>query len=272
MTRVSPLTVGLLQFNIKKGDLTTNMDAVAAAAKDASERGVDWLLLPELFSSSYDLENAAKWGAVNEADVLPEIARLAGHYRLSIAGSLLLSLPGGGVGNTLVWMDDTGHETGRYTKLHRFRPMNEDRYLTPGDRPALVETPYGKVGLSICYDLRFPELYRHYRARDARFAVLPSQWPNPRLGHFRALTIARAIENQMVMLAVNRVGKEGDNTFPGHSMVVDPWGEIICDARDEEILLTCMFDPTVVTKFRKEFPVAEDIRHEVWERELKARS
>ncbi len=266
MTRVSPLTVALLQFDVKKGDLKANMDAVTAAAKDAQARGADWLLLPELFSSSYDLENASKWGTINEREVLPEMARLAASYRLSIAGSVILPLPSGGFGNILIWMNDTGHEEGRYTKLHRFRPMNEDRYLTPGDTPVLVETPYGKVGLSICYDLRFPELYRHYRAKGARFAVLPSQWPNPRLKHFRALIIARAIENQMVMIALNRVGKEGDNTFPGHSMVVDPWGEIICDARDEEILLTCMFDLTEITKVRKDFPVADDIRHEVWER------
>ena len=265
MTRTSPLTVGLLQFNVKKGDLRANMDAVSAAAKDAHARGVDWLLLPELFSSSYDLENAETWASVNEAEAVPEIARLAAEYRLNIAGSLILPLPSGGFGNTLVWMDDTGCEAGRYTKLHRFRPMNEDRYLTPGNTPVTIETPYGKVGLSICYDLRFPELFRYYQAQGAAFAILPSQWPNPRLKHFRALTIARAIENQMVMLAVNRVGAEGDYTFPGHSMIVDPWGEIICDARDEEILLVCMFDPTVVSQTRKDFPVAEDIRPEVWE-------
>ena len=266
MTRISPLTVGLLQFDVKKGNLTANMEAVSAAAKDAQARGVDWLILPELFSSSYDLENAARWGAINKAEVLPELSRLAGDHRLHIAGSLMLPLPSGGIGNTLVWIDDTGRKAGCYTKLHRFRPMNEDRYLTPGDTPALVATPFGKVGLSICYDLRFPELYRHYQAQGARFAILPSQWPNPRLKHFRTLTIARAIENQMVMLAVNRVGAEDGNTFPGHSMVVDPWGEIICDARDEEILLTCMFDPAEITKVRKDFPVVDDIRHEMWER------
>ncbi|RTZ93450.1 MAG: carbon-nitrogen family hydrolase [Deltaproteobacteria bacterium] len=264
MTRTLPLTVGLLQFDVKKGDLKSNMDTVSKAAKDACERGVDWLLLPELFSSSYDLENAAKWGEINQREVLPEMAGLAGEYRIAIAGSYMLPLSGGGIGNTLVWIDDTGHEAGRYTKLHRFKPMNEDQYLTPGRSPVLVESPFGKVGLSICYDLRFPELYRFYQSEGARFIVLPSQWPNPRLKHFKTLVTARAIENQVVMLAVNRVGAEGDHTFFGHSMVIDPWGETICDARDEEILLVCMFDPAEISKVRRDFPVADDIRHDVW--------
>ncbi len=264
MTRVSPLTVALFQFDIKKGDLAANLEAVSTAARDASERGADWLILPELFSSGYDLENAKEWGARNTDEAIPEIRRLAADCRLAIAGSYMLPLSNGGIGNTLVWVDDTGREAGRYTKLHRFRPMDEDRYLTPGDTPSLVETSYGKVGLSICYDLRFPELFRYYQKAGARFVVLPSQWPDPRLRHFRTLALARAIENQVVMLAVNRVGKEGDNTFSGHSMVVNPWGDIICDARDEEILLVCMFDPTEITKIRKDFPVAGDIRHDVW--------
>lgn len=264
MTRLSPLTVGLFQFDVRKGNLKANMDAVSAGARDAGERGVDWLLLPELFSSSYDLENAARWGEINETETLPAISRVAVENHLAIIGSYILPRASGGYGNTLVWFDASGNEAGRYTKLHRFRPMNEDRYLTPGDAPAIVQTPYGTVGLSICYDLRFPELYRFYLSRDALFTVLPSQWPHPRLKHYETLIRARAIENQMVMIAVNRVGKEGDNRFFGHSMIVDPWGETICNAREEEILLVGMFDPSDILKIRKDFPVIDDIRHDVW--------
>jgi len=265
MTRLSPLTVGLFQFNVQKGNLKANMDAVSAAARDAGERGVDWLLRPELFSSSYDLENTAKWGEVNETETLPSISRLAAENRFAIIGSYILPLPSGGYGNTLVWFDPSGNEAGRYTKLHRFKPMNEDQYLTPGSAPAITRTPYGTVGLSICYDIRFPELYRFYLSKGAHFAVLPSQWPHPRLKHYETLIRARAIENQIVMIAVNRVGTEGNNTFFGHSMIVDPWGETICNAREEEILLVCMFDPSDIPKTRKAFPVIDDIRHDIWE-------
>ncbi len=265
MTRTSPLTVGLFQFDVRKGNLQANLDAVTQAARDAQARGVDWLLLPELFSSSYDLELAERWGTINTRETLPTLSTLARKHHLTIAGTCLLPLSGGGVGNTLVWIDDQGEATARYVKLHRFRPMNENRYLTPGNSPSLVETPYGKVGLSICYDLRFPELYRYYATRGARFFVLSSQWPHPRQKHFETLVRARAIENQAIVMAVNRVGSETGHTFFGHSMTVDPWGEIICNARDEEILLTCMFDPTETSKVRRDFPVIGDIRHDVWQ-------
>lgn len=267
MTLLSPLTVGLLQFDVRKGDQKANMDAVNTAARDARKRGVDWLFLPELFSSSYDLENAARWGKINEAETLPDISRLAVENGLAIAGSYILPLPSGGYGNTLIWFDYLGNEAGRYTKIHRFKPMNEDRFLTPGDSPSLVQTPFGEVGLSICYDLRFPELYRFYLSKGALFAILPSQWPHPRLKHYKTLLTARAIENQIFMIAANRVGNEGDNKFFGHSMIVDPWGEIICNAREEEILLVCMFDPSEIQKIRREFPVINDTRHDVWRHE-----
>ncbi len=267
MSRLTPLTVALFQFNIKRGNQTANMDKVAMAARDAGASGADWLLLPELFTSSYDLEHASRWATLNERECLPAIARLARENHLAIAGSYILPLSSGGVGNTLVWIDASGNERARYTKLHRFRPMNEDRFLSPGETPVSLSTPFGHVGLSICYDLRFPELYRHYAILGVRFVLLPSQWPNPRLKHFDTLLRARAIENQVVMLAVNRVGTEGDTTFFGHSMVVDPWGETICDARGEEILLTCMFDPGDIQKIRQDFPVLGDIRREIWKRQ-----
>jgi len=155
----------------------------------------------------------------------------------------------------------------RYYELLSFRPMAEDRFLQPGWEPVLARTPFGAVGLSICYDLRFPELYRHYATRGARFVVLPSQWPRPRLNHFETLLRARAIENQAIVIAVNRIGSEGEHTFFGHSMVIDPWGETICDARDEEILLVCMLDPADLDRVRRDFPVLGDMRHDVWVKE-----
>ena len=264
MNGLSPLTVGLLQFDVRKGDLKANMDAVSAGAKEAGKCGVDWLLLPELFSSSYDLENAARWSEINRGEVLPTLSRMAAENHLAIIGTSILSLASGGYGNTLVWFDAAGNEIERYIKLHRFKPMNEDKYLTPGEAPVIARTPYGIAGLSICYDLRFPELYRFYLSKGALFAVLPCQWPNPRLKHFETLIRARAIENQMVVIAVNRVGTEGNNSFFGHSMIVDPWGETICNAREEEILLVCMLNPADIVKIRKDFPVIDDIRHDTW--------
>jgi len=265
MRRISPLTLGLFQFHVLKGNLQTNLDAITQAARDAQARGVDWLLLPELFSSSYDLEHAERWGEINTRETLPALSKLARENHLAIAGTCLLPLPGGGIGNTLVWIDDRGEETARYIKLHRFRPMNEDRFLKPGQAPVLAATPFGPVGLSICYDIRFPELYRFYATRGARFFALPSQWPRPRQKHFETLIRARAIENQAIIIAVNRVGSEAGHHFFGHSMVIDPWGETICNARDEEILLVCMLDPTEIDKIRRDFPVIGDIRHDIWQ-------
>jgi omega-amidase len=154
---------------------------------------------------------------------------------------------------------------GIYRKLHLFGLMEEDQYLAPGAAGLTMDLPWGTTGMAICYDLRFPELFRRYATQDgARLIVVPAEWPLERIDHWRALLVARAIENQAYIIATNAAGKTGDTVFGGHSMVIDPWGNIMVEAGETSQLLTVELDLTLVDTVRKRIPVFDDMRLDIY--------
>ena len=143
--------------------------------------------------------------------------------------------------------------------------MNEDRYLTAGDTSVLANTPWGKTGLAICYDLRFPELFRTYALSGGSLVVLSAEWPLKRISHWETLLRARAIENQIFFAAANCVGMSANETFGGTSMVISPWGEIVgkANSHDEQIITTEV-DLDEVQRVQKSIPVLTDRRPNVY--------
>jgi predicted amidohydrolase len=129
----------------------------------------------------------------------------------------------------------------------------------------MIGTAWGMVGLAICYDLRFPELFRAYALAGTHTVIIPAEWPNPRMAHWQTLLRARAIENQMFIIACNRVGQSGNTTFFGRSCIIDPWGETIVEAGEQAILLTADIDIDVVDTVRKKIPVFADRRPDLYE-------
>jgi predicted amidohydrolase len=168
------------------------------------------------------------------------------------------------VGNTAVLFDKQGELLARYSKVHLFRLMDEDRYLTAGADLALAPSPWGPLGLAICYDLRFPEMFRRYALGGARILLLPSEWPHPRLAHWQTLLRARAIENQTFVVACNRVGLAKGTEFFGHSCVIDPWGETIIEGGESEMLLSTHIDTRRVDAVRAEIPILDDRRPDLY--------
>jgi predicted amidohydrolase len=147
--------------------------------------------------------------------------------------------------------------------------MEEDQYLVPGDHLTQAETRWGSLGLAICYDLRFPEIFRAYAIAGARMVLLPSEWPHPRLEHWRTLIRARAIENQMFVIACNRVGVSKETTFCGHSAIIDPWGETVIEGGESPTLLTAEIDVDRVEEVQKKIPVLRDRRPEIYRHKIK---
>jgi predicted amidohydrolase len=143
--------------------------------------------------------------------------------------------------------------------------MQEDQYLQPGSSPLVLDLPWGRTGIAICYDLRFPELFRRYAVEGAKLTLIPAEWPMERVEHWRALLIARAIENQMYIVAVNTCGEIGGTTFGGHSMVIDPWGKVVVEAGEETALLTVDFELDRVDQARAKIPVLDDRRPDLYE-------
>ncbi len=257
------LTIALAQMDVPTGRPEANLARVRDFATQAREAGADLLLLPELWLHGYDLERAEEWAAPLGEGGFAHMAALAREFGLHLAGSLL-EQHDGGVSNTAVLYGPDGALLGAYRKIHLFRPMQEPRYLAPGDHATLCPTPWGPVGLAICYDLRFPELFRAMALAGAVLFLVPAQWPVRRIEAWLLLARARAMENELVVAACNRVGDDEEVTFPGRSCVVDPWGHALVEGDDQERLLIAQADLWEVRKARRYLTVYEDRRPEAY--------
>jgi predicted amidohydrolase len=264
MNRMKKITVSLGQMDVKIGDVDRNLATMRGVTAEAARRGSDLILFPELWSTGYDLGSAGEYATPSNRGLFSVVASIAREERIAIVGSILSLLGEGRYGNTAVYWDDRGNNLGEYSKIHLFRLMNEEQYLTAGDQLTLFEVPWAKLGLAICYDLRFPELFRRYALRGAGAVLLPAEWPDPRRAHWLTLLQARAIENQMFLIACNRVGRTGDTSFFGHSCIVDPWGEFVLLADEEEGVWTAEIDLALVPAVRKRIPVFDDRRPDVY--------
>jgi omega-amidase len=260
---INVLTIALAQMDVLTGQPEANLARARALAAQAREAGADLLLLPELWLHGYDLERAGEWAAPLGEGGFAQVAALARESGLYLVGSLL-ERHSGGVSNTAVLYAPDGALLGSYRKIHLFRLMQEPRYLAPGDHVTLCPTPWGPVGLAICYDLRFPELFRAMALAGAVLFLVPAQWPVRRVEAWLLLARARAAENELIVAACNRVGDDGQATFPGRSLVVDPWGNVLVEGDDQERLLIARADLREIRKARRYLTVYEDRRPEAY--------
>jgi omega-amidase len=258
------LDVSLGQFDVLRGQVASNLGAVTRIVKEAARRGSQLVVLPELWSTGYDLQRAADYATPVGEGLFAEIADLAREYEIAIVGSQLSLMEEGRFGNTAVYFDPSGANLGIYNKVHLFGPMQEVQYLAAGDSLTVVETGWGKVGLAICYDLRFPELFRSYALAGVQAVILVAEWPRPRLEHWRTLLRARAIENQMFIIACNRVGRTRSTEFFGHSCLLDPCGEVILEAWEGAGLYTAELQLDQLAEVRAGMPVFADRRPNVY--------
>lgn len=269
MAEASTITITLVQMDCRLGDPKANFEAAAVAVAEAGRRGSTLVVLPELWSTGYDLEHAAAHAAPlakrhAERGWFSRFAHLARQNKVWLTGSLLEVQIDGCFYNCMPIYAPDGTLQGAYRKVHLFRLMQEEQYLAPGQGTTLLDLPWGKTGLAICYDLRFPELFRRYALHGARLIVLPAEWPHPRREHWRTLLRARAIENQCFVAACNRVGSSKGSDFFGASAVIDPWGETLVEGGEEETLLTVSVDLAQVEAVRQRIPVFEDRRPELY--------
>lgn len=268
MADLTQLAIALVQMDCLVGDPTANFAVAAGHVAEAARRGSQLVLLPELWSTAYALERAPELASPLARDAGEEgwfgaFAGLAQQHGVWLAGSLL-EARNGRYYNCLALYGPDGRLHSAYRKIHLFRLMREEQYLAPGEAAVLADPPWGRTGLAICYDLRFPELFRRYALGGAQLLLIPAEWPHPRREHWRTLLRARAIENQCFVAACNRIGTTGDNTFFGASAIVDPWGETLVEGGEAELLLTASVDLAAVAAARQRIPVFADRRSELY--------
>jgi omega-amidase len=253
------LTISLAQMQIIMGQPQENFQIARGLIQEAAARGSQLILLPELWTSGYDLQNAAAIARKNE-ELLHQINLLSRQYNTWIGGSLLLEQDGRRY-NTFVLNNPSGSDPILYQKIHLFGLMEEDRWLAPGGQTQMAQADWGPAGLAVCYDLRFPELFRKYALSGANIILLCAEWPEQRITHWQTLLRARAIENQCFMAAVNSAGQTGGETFGGRSSVISPWGEVLVEGvAAQPEMLTVSIDLQQVAVIRSRIPVFKDRR------------
>ncbi|MFG2814510.1 carbon-nitrogen family hydrolase [Streptomyces sp. NPDC048410] len=241
-------------------------ESVAARRSRAAElvRGradADLVILPELWTTgafAYDTfaaEAEPLEGPTHEA--MAQAAKDAGVWLH--AGSIPERDPDGTLYNTALVFSPSGELTASYRKIHRFGfDKGEAVLMGAGREPVTVPLPETTLGLATCYDLRFPELFRTLTDAGAETLVVSAGWPERRRAHWTLLAQARAVENQAYVLACGTAGTHAGVAQAGHSIVVDPWGEVLAEAGPDEEVLTVEFDPGKVPATREQFPALKD--------------
>jgi omega-amidase len=252
------MRIALAQFDVKSGKTEANLTTASEYVARAAHGGAKLVVLPELWSSGYDLERCQEHARLSQETVLPALAKLARRHHLFILGSLLIANHRHEVYNSSVLLGPGTGPTRIYRKIHLFGPMRENQFLTPGRSAPVFRMRLGALALAICYDLRFPELFRKYALKGAQLVILCAQWPEVRLEHWRTLVRARAIENQFFVVACNRIGTSQGTRFGGHSMIVDPWGDVVREGPGKAALITADIDFQAVDESRTRIPSLND--------------
>jgi predicted amidohydrolase len=224
-----------------------------------AQAGADLVVLPELWPNggfSYDL-----WDGTAEPLAGPIVTALQEATRALGAtvhmGSFVERDATGRLFNTSVLLGADGALLTTYRKIHLFGfGEGEPKLMTPGDGPVV----HGRFGLATCYDLRFPEMFRALLDGGSEVVLMPAAWPARRVEHWRLLARARAVEDQSYVVACNTGGTHAGVPMGGHSMVVDPWGEVLAEAGDGEEVLVVELDDELVAATRASFPVLADRR------------
>ncbi|MFI7896089.1 carbon-nitrogen family hydrolase [Streptomyces sp. CACIS-1.16CA] len=236
---------------------------VRAASLVVAQRGSDLVVLPELWPvgafahTSFEAEAEPLEGPTHEA--MAKAAAEAGVWLH--AGSFVERADDGTLYNTSLVFSPEGERVAAYRKIHRFGfDQGEAVMMGAGEELVTVALPDTTLGLATCYDLRFPEQFRGLVDAGVETLVVAAGWPERRRSHWTLLAQARAVENQAYVLAVGTAGTHGDVQQAGHSIVVDPWGEVLAQAGADEEVLTVELDADKVRATREQFPALKDRR------------
>ncbi len=266
------MDLALAQIEIEAGDVEGNVDRAVAAIAAAADEGADLVALPEVFNVGYfafdlyarraeplDGETLTR---IREAARSNGVGVLAGTIVEDLSATESVATPADeGLANTAVLFDRSGERRLVYRKHHLFGyDSAEADLLVPGERLPTAEFGGFTVGVTTCYDLRFPELYRDLAEAGASLVLVPSAWPYPRVEHWQLLPRVRAIENSNYVATVNGSAAFESVSLVGRSTVYDPWGTILASSDDDPTTVTATVDPDRVRAVREEFPAWRDRR------------
>jgi omega-amidase len=255
---MSTLSITLIQSQIHWEDKVANLAMFEKKVKSIEETA-ELVILPEMFSTGFSMR-AEALAEKMDGPTVTWMKNLAASRNIILTGSLIIE-EGGKYYNRLVWVLPNG-QTGQYDKRHLFAYGGENQYYSAGSRRLIASVKGWKLNLLVCYDLRFPVWCRQSEKQEgAEFDLLVfvANWPERRIGAWKTLLQARAIENQCYVAGVNRIGEDGSGIrYSGDSMIIDPLGEILYQKSGEEDIFTAVLQKERLQEVRNKYPFLRD--------------
>lgn len=248
-----------LQINIEWENKAVNHRRVSEMLKLAKPQPGSLIVLPEMFATGFSM-NAEAIDDTGTGETQSFLSEMAGRHGIWLQAGLVRRRADGRPTNQSVVYDPTGAEVASYEKIFPFAPGGELKHYAAGEKIVLYMWGEFTVASFICYDLRFPEIFRMAAARGANLFTVIASWPQPRTSHWMKLLQARAIENQAFVIGVNRCGTDPRLTYNGRSLIVDQHGEVMTDAGTEEALFTVTLNKAELDQYRESLPFLKDMR------------
>ena len=260
------MNVACLQVDIQFGHPEQNKKIILNTLDEAMEKSPDVIVLPELWTTGYDLERLNEIADIDGNDTKQFIGLLAKQYKVNIIAGSIAKKVDERITNTTYIFNREGKVISEYSKAHLFKLMNEHLYLQHGNTKGQFELEGTLAASLICYDIRFPEWVQAHTTNEARANIIfiVAQWPLARLDHWLTLLRSRAIENQCYIVACNRSGNDPNNQFAGHSVIYNPWGEVVAEAGLDSCILHASLQLETVAKIREQIPIFEDRRPDLY--------
>jgi omega-amidase len=247
------------QLDIVWEDKIANHAKVIGLLESTDVRPGDLIILPEMFDVGFS-NNIAVIAEDQNATTLTFIKSLAQKYKAYVLAGIVTRGSDKRGRNQAVVIDPQGRELARYDKLHPFTLSGESDLFTPGS--GIVTFPWHQFNASvfICYDLRFPEIFRAAVCQGAQLMIVIANWPKVRQRHWATLLQARALENQAYVVGVNRCGSDPNHDYLGQSTIIDPEGKILACADHTQQIIKATLDHQALSEYRQTFPFLDDIR------------
>lgn len=256
------MKIALLQMRILEKNKEANAARGLALLKQAAPEH-DYIVLPEIWTTGYSLGRLKDECETLDSDIIAEVCKIARDCNCNIVAGSVPLLKEGKIFNSSLAVNRQGEIVNVYDKTHLFGLFKEEEFFAPGNNFSVYDIDGVCCGSSICYDLRFPELFRHLALQGAEIIFCPAEWPEARGDIWRLLAQARAAENHIFLVAVNCSGEFKGAPFYGHSMVVAPSGKIIAEAGMDEEIVSCSIDLDEIKQVRQRLNALADIRKEL---------
>jgi predicted amidohydrolase len=250
-----------VQPDIAWEDKAANFERIAAQIAGVTVEAGALVVLPEMFATGFSM-NVEGIAEPVDGPTHQFLSGIAEKYAVSVIGGVVTRATDGRGLNQAVAFGADGAPLARYSKIYPFSFAGETNHYVGGSEITCFSWQGLQVAPFICYDLRFPEVFRHAVRRGAELLIVIASWPEPRDAHWQALLRARAIENQCFVVGVNRVGSDPNVRYTGHSLILDPRGETLATGGTAPELVEAEIDRAALVEYRQNFPALNDIRGE----------